>query len=210
MWCCYKMKGYLASTTTIDWQHPTILKLALECAKNAKSDQNIAENCFIWVRDNIKHTGEFKLSPITCKASEVLQHKTGFCFAKSHLLCALLRANKIPSGLCYQCLSMDKLGAPYCLHGLNAVFLKESDSWYRIDARGNNAEINAQFCPPQEQLAFPISLKEEVDYHEVCEEPLAEIVLLLESSQSYQEVIKKLTITASIKPLSAIKVENIQ
>jgi len=203
------MKSYLASTLTIDWEHPDILTLAQLCAKDTKSEQDVIENCFTWVRDNIKHSGEYKLNPITCKASEVLKHKTGFCFAKSYLLCALLRANKIPAGMCYQCLSMD-VGAPYCLHGLNAVFLKGSDSWYRIDARGNNAQVNAQFCPPQEQLAFPISLKEEVDYHEVCEEPLAEIILLLESSQSYQEVIKKLTMTASIKPLSAIKVEHIQ
>jgi len=39
---------------------------------------------------------------VTCSASEVLREGTGICFAKSHLLAALLRAVGIPAGLCYQ------------------------------------------------------------------------------------------------------------
>ena len=56
--------------------------------------------------------------------SSVLMHKTGYCYAKSHLLAALLRSNGLPAGLCYQRLSVDDDGAPYSLHGLNADFLK--------------------------------------------------------------------------------------
>jgi len=75
------------------------------------------------------------MNPVTLKASEVLENKTGFCYAKSHLLAAFLRANRIPSGLCYQRLSVYENGPPFCLHGLNAVFLP-GIGWYRIDARG--------------------------------------------------------------------------
>ena len=35
------------------------------------------------------------------------------------------RANGIPTGLCCQRLSVGDEGAPYCLHGLNAVYLSE-------------------------------------------------------------------------------------
>ena len=197
------MKTYLESTSIIDWHKPVIRNLADDLS--AKSSLDTAKNCFQWVRDNIKHSGEFKLNPVTLKASEVLQYKTGFCFAKSHLLAALLRANQIPAGFCYQCLSMDDIAAPYCLHGLNALYLEEYNSWYRVDPRGNNAQINAQFCPPVEQLAFPTNLPQEIDYLEVCAEPLDEIVSLLGDAKSYQEVIEKLPGTATVKPESSIK-----
>ena len=197
------MKAYLESTSIIDWNNLAVKQLADSLSSN--STLETAKNCFEWVRDNIKHSGEFKLNPITVKASEVLEHSTGFCFAKSHLLAALLRANHIPTGFCYQCLSMDETGAPYCLHGLNALYLEEYKSWYRVDPRGNNKQINAQFCPPVEQLAFPISLPQEIDYFEVCAEPLTEIVNLLSNCNSYQEVINRLPDTATIKPQSSIK-----
>lgn len=40
-------------------------------------------------------------------------------------LAALLRANGVPAGLCYQRLTVAADGSPYCLHGLNAVYLKQ-------------------------------------------------------------------------------------
>lgn len=198
------MQAFLKPTEIIDYNNPAITKL--EKSLQAETEIQTAKNCFEWVRDNIKHSGEFKLNPITYKASDVLKHKTGFCFAKSHLLAGLLRANDIPTGFCYQCLSMDEIGAPYCLHGLNAVFLKELNTWYRIDARGNNSTINAQFCPPIEQLAFPINLKEEVDYFDVCAEPLPEVISLLKTSKTYKEVIDSLPNTADVKPDSNINI----
>lgn len=48
------------------------------------------------VRDRIKHSNDYKLNPITRKASDVLKHGTGYGYAKSHLLMALLPANNIP------------------------------------------------------------------------------------------------------------------
>ena len=71
---------------------------------------------------------------MTCSASQVLLHGTGFCYAKGHLLAALLRANAIPVGSCYQRLRIDGTGPPFCLHGFNSVHLP-AIGWYRIDAR---------------------------------------------------------------------------
>ena len=118
-------------------------------------------------------------------------HKTGYCYAKSHLLAALLRANGIPAGLCYQRLSVDDKGEPYCLHGLNAVYL-DNYGWYRIDARGNKDGINAQYTPPQEQLAFSIHLKPEADLPEIWSAPLPIVVSVLEESKTYKEVYENL------------------
>lgn len=164
------MKKYLESSKYINWNNPEIKELAKFLSFGLSDEESIAKNCFEWVRDNINHSSDYKLNPVTCKASNVLIHKTGYCYAKSHLLAALLRANKIPAGLCYQRLSVEGDAAPYCLHGINAVFLK-SHGWYRIDARGNKEGLNAQFTPPQEQLAFPINLKFEADLPEIWSEP---------------------------------------
>ncbi len=184
------MKKYLKPSLYIDWESSEISALAESLSAGLSVEEDIAKNCFEWVRDNIKHSADYKLNPVTCKASEVLKYKTGYCYAKSHLLAALLRANGIPTGLCYQRLSVDD-GAPYCLHGLNAVFLK-NHGWYRIDARGNRKGINAQFSPPHEKLAFPINLKNEADLPEIWHEPLSVIVSVLEKCETYAEVYNNL------------------
>ncbi|MBI2949982.1 MAG: hypothetical protein HYY23_20300 [Verrucomicrobia bacterium] len=46
-----------------------------------------------------------------------MEHRAGFCYAKSHLLAALLRARGIPAALCYQRLAFDAAGSAFCLHG---------------------------------------------------------------------------------------------
>jgi transglutaminase-like putative cysteine protease len=135
----------------------------------------LPRRCFEFVRDEIKHTQDYALNPVTCSASEVLNAATGFCYAKSHLLAALLRANGIPAGLCYQRLSLDESGTRHCLHGLVAVWL-EGIGWYRIDPRGNRVGVDAQFQPPVERLAFRLTLPGELDLPEVWAEPLPVVV----------------------------------
>jgi len=134
------MKRYLESSEFIDWDCAEIIELAESLKVGLVLDVDIARACFEYVRDSILHTSDFRIDVITNKASDVLRHKTGYCYAKSHLLAALLRANKIPAGLCYQRLSISGRGGPYCLHGLNAVYLTRY-GWYRIDARGNKSGV---------------------------------------------------------------------
>ncbi|BBO99785.1 transglutaminase-like domain-containing protein [Sulfuriferula nivalis] len=185
------MKQYLEHSDYIDWQHPLILTQAKELATANSSDEAIAESCFKFVRDHIKHSWDYRQNPVTCKASEVLIHGTGYCYAKSHLLAALLRANSIPAGLCYQRLSIDGNSPPYCLHGLNAVYLQQY-GWYRIDARGNKSGVTAEFSPPMEALAFNITNTSERDFTEIWSEPLPLIINTLTQYQTVEEVFQHL------------------
>jgi len=185
------MKNYLESSRYIDWQHPEVLAKAGVLAQGLPDKEAIANACFLFVRDEIAHSWDHKRNPVTCAASDVLAHGTGYCYAKSHLLAALLRANGIPAGLCYQRLTISNNEPPFCLHGLNAVYL-ETHGWYRIDARGNKPGIAAMFCPPSEKLAFPIVIHGELDLPEIFAEPLTSVVTVLTQSNTYLEVAQNL------------------
>jgi transglutaminase-like putative cysteine protease len=185
------MEEYLKATEIIDWQHPKIIKLANQIALDYPTSTAIAKACFEWVRDQIYHSVDYQMNPVTCRASDVLKYKTGYCYAKSHLLAALLRANQIPAGFCYQRLSIDDQGAPYSLHGFNAIHLPEV-GWYRVDARGNKTGINAQFIPPQEQLAYEVRLPEEADFQTIFAEPLQVVIEALQARTKWNEMHRNL------------------
>ena len=185
------MDIYLECSEYIDWQETSIITKAKQLADEADSYNSLAKNslakkCFEFVRDEIKHAGDFQLNPVTCKASHVLHHGNGYCFAKSHLLAALLRANNIPAGLRYQRLALNDQGTRFSLHGLNEVYLEEF-GWYVVDARGNNSDINTVFCPPKEGLAFNLKLNGEVNIAKRYSKPLDVVVHALNSSASYAE-----------------------
>lgn len=189
------MQEYLQASEIVDWQNPEILELARQLASTCQTTEETAKSCFEWVRDEIQHSWDYQMNPVTCRASDVLKYRTGYCFAKSHLLAALLRANQIPAGLCYQRLTIDDSSAqtsdinvPCTLHGLNAVLLPEF-GWYRIDARGNKDGVDAQFSPPQEQLAFEIKIPQETDFLDIFAEPLPIVVKALQQSQTWQDVL---------------------
>ncbi len=76
--------SYFAATDIIDWQTPAVRQLAKELASGDSDSVAITRRSFEWVRDEIKHSSDFKLNPVTCKASEVLAAGTGYCYAKSH------------------------------------------------------------------------------------------------------------------------------
>lgn len=181
---------YLQPCEFIDANHPEIQKKAKELAANSNQEMDTAKACFEFVRDEIRHSYDYQQNPVTLKASDVLAYQTGYCYAKSHLLAALLRANNIPAGLCYQRL---RIGAepPFCLHGLNGIYLSEF-GWYRVDARGNKEGVNAQFCPPKEQLAFAINHPQEADLPEIWPQPLPVVVLALQENQTWQKLAENL------------------
>jgi len=174
------MHRYLAQSRYIDFGDREVSEKAGDLASGAMSEVELVKRCFEFVRDQIKHSWDFKLNPVTCRASDVLRYGTGYCYAKSHLLAALLRANGVPTGFCYQRLSVNDAGPPYCLHGLNAVFL-QGYGWYRLDARGNKPGVGSEFCPPREALAFAIREKAERDLPEIWAEPLRVVVDVLET-----------------------------
>lgn len=185
------MHRYLHASPVIDFHHAEVMAVAQALASGAGSELALVRRCFEFVRDEIRHSSDFQLNPVTCKASDVLRHKTGFCYAKSHLLAALLRANGIPAGLCYQRLSADDSGSRFCLHGLNAVHLPDI-GWYRVDPRGDKPGIATRFCPPEEVLAYVPSGPQERDFPEIWAEPLPLITELLGRCQTYEQVLAAL------------------
>lgn len=186
-----ELTPYVSASAHIDCDHPLVVRKAAELREGAQGERALAEACYRFVRDQVRHSWDFRQGPVTCKASDVLRFGTGYCFAKSHLLAALLRANGIPAGLCYQRLSVSDSGAPYCLHGLNAVYLSEF-GWYRMDPRGNKPGVAAEFCPPREALAFPVREPSERDLPEIWAEPLPVVARALESSPDIESAYARL------------------
>jgi transglutaminase superfamily protein len=198
---------FLRHSDVVDWQHPAVLAKSRELAASVEPASRslffdadsandsvqieTARRCFEFVRDDIQHSSDFRRNPITCAASEVLREGTGYCYAKSHLLAALLRANRIPAGFCYQRLSIHDNGAPFSLHGFNAVHLSQF-GWYRMDARGNKSGINAQFDPPYEKLAFSLNFPEERLFAEILPDPLPPVIEALRSQRTWDAMLANL------------------
>jgi transglutaminase-like putative cysteine protease len=181
------LSKYLLPSDIINFDNILVSKKADELRAGLKSEDEIIKKCFEFVRDEIDHCIDHDKNPVTLKASEALFHKSGFCYSKSHLLAALLRANNIPTGLCYQRLLLDESNKNvFCLHGLCAVYL-EKHGWYRIDPRGNNKVVSAEFTPPVEKLPFGTYNPGEADFKEVWPEPLPVIVEFLSKHSDYKE-----------------------
>jgi transglutaminase-like putative cysteine protease len=155
------MDEFLKPTDIIDSTNPTIVAAAVDIVGDAKDDDEVAHRCFKWVRDSVRHSSDHQSPVVTCTASDVLKHRAGFCYAKSHLLAALLRSRGIPAALCYQRLA-DDTASHFFLHGLVGVYLKRH-GWYRVDPRGDKPGISSDFAPPVERLPFTPKLPGEMD-----------------------------------------------
>lgn len=180
------MDSYLAESEVCDFNEAAIAARARQLAEGMGSRQAIAENCFLFVRDAIRHSFDAPYdgeAAVACSASEVLAQGHGICYAKSHLLSALLRANGIPAGFDYQRLDDDEGG--YCLHGFTTLHL-EGHGWYRVDARGNKPGVSAHFAPPEERLAWPATGPGECDYRLNLAEPLPEVVAALRRADTVE------------------------
>jgi len=178
---------FLEPTAVIDSTHPAIVAAASEIAAGARDDEAVAQRCFTWVRDTVRHSSDHAISTVTCTASDVLRHRVGFCYAKSHLLAALLRARGIPAALCYQRLALDQTARQFFLHGLVALQLPRH-GWYRVDPRGNKPGVIAEFTPPIETLPYTPSLPGEADLPERHADALGCVVSTLQRWRTAEEV----------------------
>ncbi|QLI80149.1 transglutaminase family protein [Chitinibacter fontanus] len=169
---------YLAACPVIDWHHPAITAQALILADDSVEQTVI--NCFEFVRDQIEHVIDFQRDTMTIKASEVLIQGSSLCFGKSHLLVALLRANGIAAGLCYQRLRWDGADSALSWHGLVAYWLA-SHGWHRCDPRGNSSlGVNAQCKIGQDDFAFALTHSGEQLFAEIWAQPWPALVTHLE------------------------------
>jgi transglutaminase-like putative cysteine protease len=167
------IESYLQASPVIDFEAGNIQELLEPYRSKPCSEVELARSLFEFVRDEVPHSWDIRQHHVTMKASDVLLQRHGICYAKSHLLAALLRGMGIPSGICYQRLRLfDTPDSGYVVHGLNTVYLASLEKWIRLDARGNKPGVNAQFSTDNEQLAFPIREHlDERDYLVNCAEP---------------------------------------
>ena len=159
---------YLEDTITIDWQTPAVMACARRVLADAPTTAEArVEALFCFVRDEIVHS--FDLGPetserlatrpvegfppafvrrgIACRASETLALGHGLCFAKSHLLAALLRFAGHPTGFCYVKLIDDEKPGRFVLHGFVAVHWQPAASWILLDPRGNRGRTGEPVYP---------------------------------------------------------------
>ena len=196
------LRDYLESTEIIDWRTPEVRGLADTLTIEASTDVEKAKRLYEWVRDAIPHSADAGHETVTCRASDVLRHRTGICFAKAHLLTALLRAAGVPSGLCYQVLRYDPSSERLVVHGLNGVYLPSLDRWIRLDPRGNKPGVDAQFSLGSERLAFPVdSSLGEFTCETIFRHPLPHIVECLKSHETVTELIRNLPSSICPVPL---------
>jgi len=179
------LADYLKCTPIIDWETPVIIDQTQAITRSLTRDTEKARALFEWVRDAIPHSWDIQTDVVTCTASEVLQKRTGLCYAKSHLLAAMLRSMGIPAGFCYQVFRRNPPYHGLALHGLNGLYLPSLARWVRVDARGNTGTIDAQFSLSTEQLAFPIDPSQgEFLYETIYTNPAPEVVAVLQGFTS--------------------------
>jgi len=175
---------YLAGDDLVDLADAGVVALAASLREQAPSDADFARAAFEWVRDRVAHSLDVQDARVTVTATEVLVERVGLCFAKSHLLVALLRSEGIPAGFCYQRL---RAGDSFVLHGLVAVYL--DGDWHRQDPRGNRAGVAADFSLTGERLAFAVDPGVgELDYPDVLVRPDTGVVAALHASSDALEL----------------------
>lgn len=187
------LSDYLTETEVVDFSHPLIQACVGDLKTSSLSEEGKVRESFHFVRDEIHHSWDIQSRRITCKASDVLRHQEGICYAKAHLLAALLRAQDIPTGFCYQKITLGETpDTGYCLHGLNAVWLSSHHRWIRLDPRGNKPGVQAEFSTEKEQLAFPIRPHyDETDYPTIFPHPHPAAVQVLQKQNDCLEMYRK-------------------
>ncbi|WKX14963.1 transglutaminase family protein [Streptomyces sp. NL15-2K] len=167
------LSAYLAADEAIDHHHPLVRETAARLAEGVADSYEYARAAFEFVRDTIPHSQDSGDPRVTWRASDVLEQGTGICYAKAHVLAALLRAEDIPTALCYQKFDV--------VHGLVAV--RFNGAWHRQDPRGNKPGVDAQFSLDGERLAFlPDPKSNELDYPVLYAEPHPTVLGVLKAA----------------------------
>ena len=175
------LEDYLSELEEVNFSDLMIQAKAAELFNPSQTGVEKARTAYEFVRDEISHSWDIQSKRVTCTASDVLRFKEGICYAKSHLLAALLRSQGIPAGFCYQRLMLfDTPEKGYCIHALNAIYLESLQKWVRVDARGNKEGVDAQFSLEEEKLAFHVNeALDEIDYPIIYDQPHPAIIATL-------------------------------
>lgn len=187
------LKEYLISSNIIDFHSEIIQSTAEALSKPFLSEIEYVKKVYEYVRDEFPHSFDIGGTEVACSASDVIKYGHGICYAKSHLLAALLRCSNIPAGFCYQRLQLSEAIPKLVLHGLNAIYLSSIGRWVRVDARGNKEGVDAQFSIYTERLAFQVRPEiGETDGYFIYAAPLENAVAALSKSKNTEELINNL------------------
>jgi len=179
---------YLAYSGVVDSHNPGVAEQARRLAEGDGGAFGIVRRSFQWVSNRIAHSMDCGAETVPCSAGEVLAAGHGLCYAKCHLLAALLRANGIAAGFDYQ-----RLGDPdggYALHGVNTVYLPGA-GWLWLDPRGR-AHSPVNLDSAADRLLFSASGPGELTYRLNLAVPLPEVVHLLRRTQTLAAAVETL------------------
>lgn len=178
-------QDHLGADAVVESTAPEVVALARRLGAGAGDERGFTHAAFDWVRDEIAHAGDAGDPRFAVSATEVLADGVGWCYAKAHLLTAVLRAGGVPAGLCYQRLAD---GDGHVVHGLLAVHL--DGAWHRQDPRGNKVGVEAEFSLGEERLAWPVDPGAgEVDWPEVHVVPAPGVVAALRRGELARELL---------------------
>ncbi|MFF8845538.1 transglutaminase family protein [Streptomyces sp. NPDC015127] len=177
-----ELSAYLAADAAVDHHHPLVRETAAQLRADHGDAYAYAKAAYEFVRDTIPHSADSGDMRVTWRASDVLAQGTGICYAKSHALAALLRAEGVPTALCYQRLADDD-GSNPVVHGLVAIHLPGMSGWARQDPRGNKPGVDAQFSVTEERLAWSVRPEySEVDYPILFAAPHPAVLAVLQAA----------------------------
>jgi len=185
-----QINDYLVELDVVNYSDSSIQGKVEELFHPSQSEVEKAKIAYEFVRDEIAHSWDIQGILVPSKASDVLTHKQGICYAKSNLLASLLRSQGIPTGFCYQRLMLfDTPAKGYSLHALNAVYFASLNKWVRLDARGNKPGVNAQFSLEVEKLAFSVNSElDEKDYPVIYTKPYSKTIEVLQAHTNALEM----------------------
>jgi Transglutaminase-like enzymes, putative cysteine proteases len=183
------LSKFLKENEYVNYTAENIVLKVKELFEGIDNDIEKARIAYEYVRDEIPHSFDIEAKIITSKASDVLKYKTGICHAKANLLAALLRSQNIPTGFCFQHITLaddDSLG--YCVHAYNGVYLR--NKWIKLDARGNTNGKNTQFSLEEPMLAFPNRIEyDEYFWKGMYASPHMDTMKMLEDAKTIQDII---------------------
>lgn len=184
---------YLEDTIVIDWQTPAVLERARSLVDGVDDESARITRLFEFVRDEISHSIDADRDVVTCNASHVLREATGLCYAKSHLLVALLRSRGIPAGFGYQRLRDADSLRGFSLHGFVAAWSHERTRWVVLDPRGDNDRVHTRVDFEVPSFAFAVDPDAgEITYPWIYARPAKRVVDLLDSAENLSRIRKHL------------------
>lgn len=188
------VSDYLECSDSIDYNHPLVEDAADQLTYGLKDNLTKARAIYDFVKDQIFNSFQINATSVTIKASEVIDKGHGVCYAKAHLLAALMRASDIPAGLCYQ-LRYDDETEQVIVHGFNAVYIKELNKWIRLDASRHTDDDQWRFDPSCEspELSIDKSIGEYDDYI-VYLSPSKRVMKALNTSDTLDELRDRLPV----------------